>query len=249
MARRIEKPSEIYDEFTQDCRALFGTKLESVLVHGSAARGDYRPEFSDINFLVVVKEDGLDRLHGAFDFVSGWRHRGVSTPLILTGEYLRGALDSFPIEFLNMQSSYEVLDGRDPLKGLEIDKEPVRVQAENEARADLLRLRRLYLESDGNARDLCELVRASMPSYFATFRAISWLLTGRSDHTRAETVSITCKPFKLDRAVFTDLDKIWRGEEPDGRTMRALFERYLREARKLVLAIDQLDSIFEEDTE
>ncbi|NNE07868.1 MAG: nucleotidyltransferase domain-containing protein [Gemmatimonadetes bacterium] len=249
MARRIEKPSEIYEAFTNDCKAVFGTKLESVIVHGSAARGDYRADSSDINFLLVVKEDGLDRLHGAFDFVKSWRRRGVSTPLVLTGEYLRGALDSFPIEFLNMRASYEVLLGRDALQGLEIDREPVRVQAEKEARADLLRLRRLYLESGGKGRALRDIVRASMPSYFATFRAIAWLITGRSDQTRAETVSIACERFGLDRAVFTELDKIWRGAKPDGKTMRALFERYLREARRLVLAIDQLDSIFEEDTE
>jgi len=246
MARRMDDPRLIFPVYTDECRELFGTRLESVVLHGSVARGEYDPKYSDINFFIVVQEDGLDRLGSAVDFVARWRKRGVSTPVVLTGEFLRGAFDSFPIEFLNMKSAYEVLYGRDPLQGITIDRGAVRAQTESEARADLLRLRRCYLES-ARARDLRGVVSASLPGYYATFRAVSWLLTGERVQTQAETLDRACGSFGLDRALFDDLEAIRRGAKPDESTMRDLFERYLREARKLVLGIDKLDSILEED--
>ena len=82
MAKAPQKPEEIFPEFTQDYQAIYGTDLLSIILYGSGARGDYIPGRSDLNFLIVLTEDGIKGLHRAFKVVAKWHRRRVATPLL-----------------------------------------------------------------------------------------------------------------------------------------------------------------------
>jgi predicted nucleotidyltransferase len=103
MSKIPKTPEQIFQEFTDDFMKTFGDDLISIILYGSAARGEYIYKRSDINFLIVLTEQGIMQLRRALLLIPRWQKRKVSTPLILTEGYIRSALDSFPIEFLNMK--------------------------------------------------------------------------------------------------------------------------------------------------
>ncbi|MBN1824882.1 MAG: nucleotidyltransferase domain-containing protein [Candidatus Eisenbacteria bacterium] len=235
-------PEAAYEPFLRDLRGAFGDGLLSAAVYGSAARGDWRPGDSDINFLVILDDRAILDLENAFGFVKGWQKRGIAIPLFLTEEYIRGALDAYPLEFLNMQSAYRVLLGPDPLAALRFERRAVRLQCEREARGYLLHLRRGYLAGRGRARDLRALIVASLPGYHALFRGLLWVAEGRLEAEGGEAVRRAAALFGLDAELFERLERVRRGEKAKGEELLRLADRFLEEARKLAIAVDRWES-------
>ena len=98
MAKTVQDPKEIFPAIIDDYKGLFGDDLVSIILYGSAAGRDYRPGKSDINFMIVLSEEGIERLDLAFKVVETWQKRKVAIPLFLTELYVESSLDVFPIE-------------------------------------------------------------------------------------------------------------------------------------------------------
>ncbi len=49
------------------CKEIFTTKLVGVYLHGSMAMGCFNPEKSDIDLIIVIKEDISDIAENLFD--------------------------------------------------------------------------------------------------------------------------------------------------------------------------------------
>ena len=67
--------SDVMQEFAKSVRKILGNSLDSVIVYGSYARGDYS-EFSDIDVMLLVSlgEEGIKKISDqisdlAFDFM------------------------------------------------------------------------------------------------------------------------------------------------------------------------------------
>lgn len=238
-AGETKGPETVYQPFLRDLGTAFGEGFFSAAVYGSAARGDWRRGDSDINVLVILDEKAILDLENAFGFVKGWRKKGIASPLFLTEEYLRGALDAFPLEFLNMQSAYRVIHGPDPLGGLRFDRSAVRLQCEREARSYLLHLRRHYLAGRGRRRELRALIGASLPGYHALFRGLLWIAEGAMEPDGGEAAARAAALFGLDADLFERLDAVRRGKKEGKEELLRLADRYLEEARKLVIAVDR----------
>ena len=147
MSKAPGNPEEIFQAVVKDYQSIFGSDLLSIILYGSGARGEYIPQKSDINFLILLSENGIDNLSKAFEVVSRGHKSRVSTPLFLTKNYIQASLDVFPIEFLNLKSYYQVVYGEDVLQGLVIEKKFVRLQCEREIKGKLLQLRQQFLET------------------------------------------------------------------------------------------------------
>ena len=172
MAKAPNDPKEIFQDFTDDCKALFGEDLISIILYGSATGKNYRPGKSDINFMIVLSEEGIDRLDSAFKHVEKWRKRKVAVPLFLTETYIRTSTDVFPIEYLNFQGNHVLVYGKDLLEELSFDHNWVRLQCEREIKGKLLLLREAYLETSGKARGLKGLIGQSIQAFAAVFEAL-----------------------------------------------------------------------------
>ncbi len=240
MAGRPKDPDEILAPFAEEYRRVYGDGLEAIVLYGSAARGEYDRKRSDINFLIVLDDEAILDLEKAFDSVKRWEKRGVAIPIFLTRSYIDGVLDSYPLEFLDMKSAYQTVCGEDVLAGLEIRRESVRLQCEKEARGHLLHLRRGYLASGGKGGPLRNLVEASLPGYYALFRGLAWLLGRGETLSPKEATRRVCDRFGLNREVFEELERIRLGEKRGRLEMVRIVDRYLEEARKLVLTVDRM---------
>lgn len=242
MGKIPKDPKEIFKEITEDYQRIFGNDLVSIALYGSGATGDYVPKKSDLNFLIVLTEEGINTLERAFKVVSKWRKRKVSIPLFLTKSYITSSLDTFPIEFLNMKMNHTLVFGEDVLANLSFEKGDLRVQCERELKSKLLHLRKGYLETSQRAVNMRLLIAHSIPAFIAIFRALLYLKDIEVPAKREETVSRVCEEFDLDHGLFSALLSVKDKEKRLSKgEMDWLIQRYISEVRRLSLIVDKMD--------
>ncbi|MCD4718210.1 MAG: hypothetical protein K8R45_15895 [Desulfobacterales bacterium] len=241
MARNVKEPKEIFQDIITDYKDVFGDDLVSIILYGSATGKDYRPGKSDINFMIVLSEEGIESLDRAFGVVKKWRKKGVAIPLFLTEIYVDTSLDVFPIEYLNFQRDYVLVFGKDILKELTFNPEFIRLQCEREIKGKLLILREAFLESSGKGRSLKDVISQSVSAFIAIFEALLYLKEKDLPKERREIIKHTCGTFELDAGVFEKLldIKAEKVKLNDTEIMKA-FKDYLKEVRKLAKLVDAL---------
>jgi predicted nucleotidyltransferase len=239
MTKIPHKPEDIFEPFTDDYRAAFGADLESIILYGSAARSEYVPKVSDINFLIMLSPEGMQRLAAAMPLVDRWGKARVATPLFLTQDYIFSSIDVFPIEFLNMKASYRLVWGKDVLKNLEFDKRLVRLQAEREIKAKLLHLRERFVETGGSAKKITQLISISLPAFFSIFQAVLFLNDQQPSTKMSELLALASRSSGLNASLFETLAAVrnkTRKLKPD--ESLSLMDSYLEEVHRLAMHID-----------
>lgn len=223
----------------RDFNNAFGDDLISVILYGSSLTSEYDPKKSDLNFLIVLSEEGIERLDRAHELVASWRKKKVSTPLFLTKTYIESSLDTFPIEFLNIKRNHKLILGEDVLEGVYFKRNFIRMQCERELKGKLLLMRQRYVETRGKPKVLKELISASVPTFIFVFKGLLYLLGIEVPETKRETVSILGKELNLDEGLFLSLLQIEAGIlKPSGQEIEDLFKNYLKEIRRLALLMD-----------
>lgn len=241
MARTIKDPSAIFPEIIADYQGACGDDLVSIILYGSAAGKDYRPGKSDINFMVVLSEEGIEHLERAVPLVKKWRKKNVAVPLFLTEPYVKTSLDVFPIEYLNFQRGYRLVFGKDVLKDLAFDAEFIRLQCEREIKGKLLLLREAFLETSGKGRALKDVIRNSLPGMVAVFEALLYLKGKDIPKEKRAIIRNTCEALEMDSRVFENLLDIKEGRsKPGEKETGALFKEYLTGMRRLAKQVDAL---------
>lgn len=242
MSKIPKDPKEIFGAITDDYQRIFGGELVSIILYGSAAGGDYLAGKSDINFMVVLSETGIDLIDRALDLVAKWKKRNVATPLFLTEAYVRTSMDVFPIEYLNFQNNYSLVYGRDILRDLSLDRQFLRLQCEREVKGKLLLLREAFLETQGRGREMQRVISGSLVALVAIFRALLHLKGKTLPHHRREVIQQVCESLSLDKGLFGRLLDIKEERiNPGSAEMAALFKAYLKEVEKLWKIVDTLD--------
>jgi predicted nucleotidyltransferase len=241
VAKIPTSPEEITAEFARDMEAVFGEELVTVALFGSAARGEYVKGKSDINFLVVVTEAGMDRLPRTVDVVDRWRKRAVAVPLFLTREYIESSLDTFPIEFLNMQRAYRMVQGEDVLEGIAFDKKDLRLQLERETKSTLLHLRQSYVSEGKRDRELLAVIAASLTQLAAIFTGILHYLERPVPERMVDVMLDGARALELDPELFQRLLDVRTGHsKPSKGELTRLMDAYRREIRTMWKKVDQL---------
>ncbi len=239
MAGYPKDPKEIFAEITEEYKGLFDKEIVSIILYGSGAGPDYRPGRSDINFLIVLGEEGITSLDRAFKTVERWRKRRVAVPLFVTEEYVARSLDVFPVEYLGMQRRHILVHGKDVLADLVFEPRHIRLQCEREIKGKLLHLREGFLRTGGKESGLKELISVSLPAFWAIFEGLLFLKGEDVPGGRAELVRSACASMDLDAALFQELLGV-RGEtiRPGKERLMDLFRAYMEEIRKLARTVD-----------
>ena len=241
MATIPDHPEDIFVDVTQDYLRVFGKDLISLVLYGSAAGGAYVKGKSDINLLVVLTPDGIGRLEDAFALVKAWRKRNAAVPLVMTKAFIASSLDAYPVEFLNMQKNSVLIYGEDVLGPLTFKPEDLRLQIERELKAKILLLREGYLESEGSARRVRELIGRSLTAIVSLFNAMLYLKGVGVPRDKYETVREAARVFTMDAAVLMLCFDIKQGKDPlSGKEVIAAFKKYLQEVEKACHIIDRL---------
>jgi hypothetical protein len=241
MAKVPKVPSEIFGEFSDDYKRLFDTDLVSIILYGSGARGDYIPGVSDLNFLIVLSDEAISEIGRALNLIRKWRKRRVATPLFLTQQYILRSLDSFPLEFWDMQRFHQIVYGLDVLKSLTIRRPDLRLQCEREVKGKLLHLRQNYLNSDGKTWRLQALLSISVSGFATIFNALLLLKDQAPENHRQDIFLKTARAFELNADVFAQVLAIRQKKlKPKKIQLLRLTEAYIEEIRKLAEKVDVL---------
>lgn len=237
----VQHPDEVIEPFVTEVKRLFGKGVVSVILFGSGATGDYIPKRSDLNFLVVLDEDAIAQIGKAQSLLSRWQRKRISLPLFLTKAYIKASLDSFPVEFLNMQSAYIVYHGEDVLKDLEFQADDIRLQCERELKGKLLQLRQGYILTKGKMKPSRILIMESIVTFTSIFRALLFLRKNSVPQTKQDVMLAACREFDLDEGVFSVLLSV--KEYTTTLSQRQLdlnMKKYIAEIQKLVGTVDKM---------
>jgi hypothetical protein len=219
-------------------KAALDDRLVSVVLYGSAARGDFTREISDLNLLVVASDLEPSTLERLGPPVAEWVRQRHPFPRLFSPAMLAASADVFPIEFHELLQRHVVLAGSDPFTGLEVHHDYLRLQCERELREKLMRLTEGYVEASRRDRDVLRLMAESYSAFAAIFRGCLQLLGAEPPMAAHDVVAHFCSRAGLDPAPFDSVECIRRGERPDGTTAE-LFARYYGEIAKAVERIDR----------
>ncbi len=158
-------------ELVKRLQAAAGANLESVVLYGSAARGESHTGVSDLNVFCTMHGLAVEDLARLSPVVIWWTEKQKEpAPLFFTPQELRESADVFAIEFLDMQKSHRVLHGPDVFAGIAVPMNLHRVQVEHELRTVQLRLRMHYLQQSGDAKALRAILAKSHASVLTLLR-------------------------------------------------------------------------------
>jgi hypothetical protein len=218
-----------------------GQDLVSLVLYGSAARGDFSPDRSDINLLLILEDASPPRLRLMGPAVHAWVKAGHPPPLIFSRPGWRASTDVFPMEIEDMRQAHRVLRGQDPFTGLNTSPADLRQELEREVLGKLLQLRAEYVASGPHPKALGALLVNSAATFFVLFRALLRLRGAVPPAVPAELVKASAQVAGFDPAAFD-----WVLERLAGRKVRELeqfdpvAERYLAAIERLAQFVDEM---------
>ena len=160
----------VLDEFVAKLEGVAGANLDSVVLYGSAAAGDYQHGFSDFNVLCLVHRLDVAALAALRPAIAWWREKGQPNPMVFTLEELRRSADVFAIELLDIKARHKVLTGTDHFAALDVPMELHRVEVERELRTNVIRLRSHFLAAGADPKKQMALMSESLSSFTTLFR-------------------------------------------------------------------------------
>jgi len=241
MAKIPDKPQDIFVDLTGDYKKIFGKDLVSLILYGSAAGGHYVKGKSDINVLVVLTAETVNKLEESLEVVKRWRKRSVAVPLVMTREFIEKSLDCYPIEFLNMKNNHFLIYGEDVLTQLSFKPEELRLQIEKELKGKLILLRHGYLETEGSTKQLRQLIGRSLTAFVSIFNALLYLKGEAMPKHRRDTIKALAKVLSFDPEIFLRCVDIKEGADKlSGAEVAAVFKKYIQEVEKLCDVVDTM---------
>jgi predicted nucleotidyltransferase len=213
--------------------------LESLLLYGSAARGDFHEAHSDLNVLCILRSmrvAELARVSGVVEWWTTVQHQPA--PLFFTSEELHRSADVFAIELLDMQQSHRVLYGSDAVTGITVPMNLHRVQVEHELRTLLLRLRQHFLREPGNQQELGTVLAKSISS---TLTLLRHTLIAFKEQVPNNPGEVFVRIAALTTANPSAFEAVWRMREAkslDRDAVLPVYDAYLAALEKVIAALD-----------
>jgi hypothetical protein len=229
------------NEFVSRLRAAAGENLQSVILYGSAADGEFHPEFSNLNLLCILRETSFATLTAMAPAVEWWTRQKHHAPLVLTNEELERSTDVFSIELLDMQQRHRVLFGDDVLSGLHIPMHLHRAQLEYELREKLILLRERLLAVVNDKKHLWELLLHSLSTFTTLFRHALIALGDVPPKAKRDAVKSLAARIPFDASAFLQLLDIREHKaETKQFDVADVFARYLTAVQQVTAAVDKM---------
>lgn len=149
-----------------------GDALVCILVFGSAACGDWVQGRSDIDWLLVLREDDRATLTRVGHPLLLARYSLRIESLILREDQIGPSVDVFPLLYDDVRETAVAIYGTSPFVGLTISDRHRGLRVEQELREARIRLRRMVSELDGTPRSLAMAVGRKLRQVRAPLRAL-----------------------------------------------------------------------------
>jgi hypothetical protein len=217
-----------------------GENLESMILYGSAARGDFKEGHSDLNVLCVLRSIAARELARVTPVVHWWcKDQSEPAPLFFTAEELGKSADVFAIELLDMQDSRRVLYGADVVAGIAVPMNLHRVQVEHDLRTLLLKLRQHFLLTGQKESELRTAEAKSSSSVLALLRHTLIAFEEEPPATAPEVFARIAALTGADAEAFTAAFKL-RDRHAHAEDIVRAYGQYLNALTVVISALDKI---------
>jgi predicted nucleotidyltransferase len=213
--------------------------LESIILYGSAARGDFHDAHSDLNVLCILRSLRTAELARVSSVVKWWttaQHQPA--PLFFSSQELHRSADVFAIELLDMQQSHRVLYGADAVAAIHVPMNLHRVQVEHELRTLLLRLRQHFLREAENQHELAAVLAKSFSSTLTLLRHTLLAFQEQPPNAPGEVFVRIAALTSADAPAFEAVRSLRDAKSLDKNTVLPVYDGYLAALEKVIAALD-----------
>lgn len=230
-----EGTQKLLKSYVKDAVKVYGNELESVILYGSAVRGEFLPGLSNLNVLLILSSYDLSVLKKYDGLHTRWSKEQVVVPLFLTRPDLESASTAFPLEYQDILDSHRLLWGQDPFVGLKIDSRYLAAEVVQGLRGNLFRLRQRLVEGRSTEEAITILLPLSITALLPVLRGLQRLL-GRPVRMHGEPLLKDIEShLEIDLAGLRDALALKRGNiSPGQKEIPRLMDRYLECLTRLV---------------
>lgn len=220
-------------------RARLGDRLICAALYGSAARGDFRPQSSDVNLVLVVSEASVELLAACAAPLQAARAELRCAPLVLTRDELRQAADVFPLKLLDLRRCHLLLLGEDLLAALRIEFHDLRLACEHELRNVALKLRHAFVLGSPDASRLAAALHQFAPQLLAVLRVLAEH-EGASCSTQESLAAWSARRFGLSEAPLRSVLALAPASPPPWPELQRTFAAFLAIVEGVSRAVDAM---------
>ncbi len=226
------------DALTERLKAVCGTRLQAVLLYGSAVAGDHLGKRSDHNVLVILDRLDLEEMRALAPVVRPWVKAGNLVPLLFTPEGLAAAAAVFPLEIVDIQDNHRVLFGTDVVGPLAVHAANLRLELEHELKGKLMKLRAQYLLVKDQPRRVTELMIRSLSTFLVLCRGALRLYQPEVPVRKLEALAALVRHVPIQTHIFETISQLKVGKKVPRVVPDDLFGEYLRAIESVVEAVD-----------
>jgi hypothetical protein len=172
LAAAVQEAAKIY---TQLLLQFFGDRLLGITFYGAVVEEDYDLDQDRARSVIVLDRIRLEALRDLARHGSHLGRMGLVAPVVMTPDYIRDSLDTFPLELLEIQTRNVTILGDNPFCELRFDREHVRLQCERELKTLMIGLRQGLLAAGGRESLLGRLEHPAAETLLRVLRGLLWL--------------------------------------------------------------------------
>lgn len=202
MAVLSQNIQSLVDQFVGSLVAGLGDNLYSCILYGSTVRGDYVPDTSDVNILIILNVS-TSEAHTTIAELIGGRLR--IDPFIIGRPGMERSFRAFALKIRSIQRDYRVLHGADPLSDFTIDDDFERFICEQSLRNLRLRLVHAYVMLGKNNMRYTQFLIHWTPTLFVDLSEAIRLEGIEIPHDFDQRVTVLGDGFKTDTSVLSEL--------------------------------------------
>jgi len=242
---RIEPAAEILSaarSWLDSVRPALAPDFVAAYLTGSVLTQGFDVQQSRINVLVVSRSLGGARLDALVKAIPAPGKNGPRfEPLFMTQSNIEKSLDSFPIEWLEIQERRLLLEGEDIVASLDVSHTDLRLQCERELRGKFIQLRQTYVLHHAKPAELHQALAAAASGFATLFRTLLRLRGEIVPSTAGQVIERVADVFELDAQglLAAHLARFGGRKEPADEAL-GHYRAFLTEIERLTAAIDQL---------
>ena len=180
----MRKPLEDYAQLVKE---LAGANAKALTLFGAIVAGSFDTDRHTARSVLVVDRVDLSMLRRLAQHGVQLGKARIAAPLIMTPEYTKASLDTFPLELIAIKQQHVTIFGEDYFEGLSFEDGHIRLQCERELKAILIGLRQGLLAAAGREKFIGALEVDVAEGLMRTLRGLLWL-KGQKDGKPATEV-------------------------------------------------------------
>ncbi len=160
-------------------------------------------------------------------------------PMYLTKEYIETSCDVYPLEYINMKNSHEVVYGDDILKELNIPSDNIRLESEQKIKGALIRITQVILEMGDRKKDLSKTVFLAVEDIMDGIKGMLNLAKITDPDTAAAVLDSAQKQFNIELQPIKDILNWKNGTAPED--YKKLIYDFYEKIEELAVLVDKME--------